>query len=107
MNRSTYELVIKTLGIPGDVTHVKTGTKESVSRIGVANARSVGDVNIVNAYGINARIVTFMSSSLSFEPETFDVVEFPGERLVLDAVIPVHEPGTGVVIGYRGFVRGK
>lgn len=107
MNRTTYELAVNLLGIPGTVTHTKTGATQSVSRIGIANARSVGDVNIVNAYGINARILTFLQSSLPFEPEKFDVVEVTGERLVLDAVIPVHEPGSGVIIGFRGFVRGK
>lgn len=107
MNKATYTMLIKTVGIPATITHKKDGATASVPRIGIANARAVGDVNILNAYGINARIVTVLADDIAFELEKFDVVQTSGETLVIDAVIKVHEPGTGNVIGYRGIVRGK
>ena len=107
MNKAQYELAVRLLGIPATITHVKTSVAVSVPKVGIANARKVGDAAIVNEYGINARIVTVLASDISFELEKFDMVVIAGEKLVLDAAIAVHEPGTGVDIGWRGFIRGK
>jgi hypothetical protein len=107
MNKATYKLGIQMLGIPGTITHIKTGVVKAVPKLGIANARNVGDVNIVNAYGVNARIVTIFADDLPFELTKFDTVDIPGEKLVVDSVIEVHEPGTGAIIGYRGIIRGK
>lgn len=107
MNKAIYRMGIQMLGIPGKVTNKKTGVAKDVARLGIANARNVGDVNIVNAYGLNARIVTIFVDDIPFTLEKFDTVDLIAERLVVDSVIEVHEPGTGAVIGYRGIIRGK
>lgn len=107
MNKAIYRMGIYMLGVPGTVTNKKTGVVKPVERLGIANARNVGDVNIVNAYGVNARIVTIFSDDLPFMLEKFDTVDLISEKLVVDSVIEVHEPGTGAVIGYRGIIRGK
>lgn len=107
MNANQYALAIQMLGIPATVTHTKDATVKNVPKVGVANARRVNDLAIINEYGVNARIITVLAADVPFILEKFDVVELSGERLVLDGVIPVHEPKTGNIIGYRGFVRGK
>lgn len=107
MNKAQYALAIRMLGVPGTVTHKKDGTVTTVPKLGVANARKVNDANVVNEYGINARIITILADDIPFNLEKFDVVQLAGETLVLDGAIPVHEMTTGNVIGWRGFVRGK
>jgi hypothetical protein len=47
------------------------------------------------------------ATSLATTPEKFDAMLINDERMVIEAVTVVHEPGTGKIIGYRCFVKGK
>lgn len=106
MNRAEWESVIKQVGVPATLT--QTAPPQAVATLPkVGIARVSGESLLVNAYGVGARILTIMQSSMVFEPVKFDVVEIQNERLVLDFVQGVYEPGSGVLIGWRGIVRGK
>lgn len=107
MNRSQYELAIRTLGIPMEFRQAKTPGIIKPTIGGIATAKS--DDQIINSYGIGTKIITLMQSELSVVPEKFDSVTINGgvERVTFEAVFPVHEPKTGAVIGFRCVVKGK
>lgn len=68
----------------------------------------VRDEAIVNAYGVNAQILTFAAEGpfAAVAPEKFDrVVQAGALRYVFDAVL--RRSVGDVVIGYTAYVRGK
>jgi hypothetical protein len=107
MNRVQYELIIRTLGIPMVFHQVKTPaiTKSTIG--GIATAKN--DDPVVNSYGIGAKVITLMQSEIPTPPEKFDFVTINAgaEKVVFEAVFPVHEPKTGAVIGFRCIAKGK
>jgi hypothetical protein len=40
-------------------------------------------------------------------PVKFDRVKIGTSTMVLEHVNPIHDVGTGTILGYRGFVKGK
>lgn len=102
--RREYERTVRRLGVPASVTSVKTSTTTSGIQVGIAGTGQ--EIALVNEYGVGSRIVTILAADVPFTVAKFDVVEVAGERLVLDFVRLVHEPGSGDVMGYRGIVRG-
>lgn len=107
MNRAQYELAIRTLGIPMDFHQVKPPSAVKTTVGGIATAKN--DDPVVNSYGIGTKIITLMQSDLPSVPEKFDSVTINAgaERIVFEAVFPVHEPKTGAVIGFRCVAKGK
>lgn len=108
LSRAHHEMLIQTVGVPMVFHQAKAPhTVTPLSHAGIASPRK--DSEIVNSYGVGAKVITLMEVSVPSVPEKFDwvVVTSGGEKLVFEAVTKVHEPGTGTVIGYRCFVRGK
>lgn len=104
-------LVLAREGATGRLIHVNDppGTPGVTLRFLVKHP-SLRDESIVNAYGVNAQIVT-MSHQPEFEtapPEKFDRIErVTGDPLpyVFDAV--VRREVAGIVVGWTGFIKGK
>lgn len=67
---------------------------------------SVRDDAVVNAYGVNAQILTFDAGAFTPPPETFDSVLHAGNgaRYVFDAVVP--RIIADEVVGWTAYVRG-
>jgi limonene-1,2-epoxide hydrolase len=107
VNESQYRSVINRLGFPGTFEKVKPPhTRINIARIGQRALRP--DDALVNSYGVGARIVTIAAADLpGVVPEKFDAVRIGDERIVFEHVEPAHEPGSGKVIGWRCYVKGK
>jgi hypothetical protein len=107
VNRAQYEQVIRTLGVPMSFHQAKSPSSVKSTIGGIATAKT--DDPVVNSYGIGTKIVTLIQSDLPAAPEKFDYVTINAgaEQVVFEAVLPVHEPKTGSVIGYRCIAKGK
>jgi hypothetical protein len=107
MNRAQYEQVVRTLGIPMMFHQTKSPAASKSIVGGIATAKT--DDPVVNSYGIGTKIITLLQSELPVAPEKFDYVTINAgaEQVVFEAVLPVHEPKTGAVIGYRCIAKGK
>jgi hypothetical protein len=105
MTRAQYESVIDLLGVSAQFTHVKTQTQVQLAKVGI-RTNSTNEA-LVNAYGVGSKTLTVKQSSLPFTPEKFDFMIVNNEKLVIEAVTLVHEPGSGDIIGFRCFVKGK
>jgi hypothetical protein len=105
ITREQYNSVIDALGVPAEYCHTKTQTKVSINKVGIATNKT--NEALVNAYGVGSKTITIKQSSLSVTPEKFDYVIINSEKMVFEFVTSVLEPGTGVVIGFRCYVKGK
>lgn len=107
MNELQYRQLIDMLGVPCTFKQAKPPQVQiAIPKVGLASPKVTDP--IVNAYGVGSRVVTIAAASLpGLAPEKFDSVLIQAERLVFEAVIPAHEPGTGKVIGWRCIVKGK
>lgn len=105
MTRVQYESIIDTLGVSAIFTHIKSNIQVKIAKVGI-RTNSTNEA-LVNAYGVGSKVITVKATSLQTPPEKFDYVLINNERMVLEAVTLVHEPGTGDIIGYRCFIKGK
>lgn len=105
MSQDQYESVIDVLGVSATYTHIKSGVVVAIEKVGI-RTNSTNEA-LVNAYGVGSKTITVKASSLATTPEKFDAMLINNERMVIEAVTVVHEPGTGKVIGFRCFVKGK
>lgn len=101
--RSSFERTIADLGVPASWERAKAGGAAATVTVGFRTA-GVRDEAIVNAYGINAVIMTMRASEAPVPPEKFDSFVVHGVRHTADAVHPVNLNGD--VIGWKIYVRG-
>ena len=62
---------------------------------------------LVNAYGVNGRTIELLASALPTPPEKMDQITFGGEKYTVSDVVPMHERGTGSIISYLMFMKGR
>ena len=109
LSRKDYNNTMRLLGVPMVLHQVKPPNAViNLPFAGIATPRK--DIEVINNYGVGSKVITILESDTgSTIPEKFDyvIVGSGGEKLVFEAVVKVHEPATGVVIGYRCYVRGK
>lgn len=101
--KGSFELAINTLGVPASWS-TADGSNTGTPIIGFRTA-GLNDTEVINAYGIGAKIVTMKFADFPVAPKKFDKIIVGLEHYTLDAVNPVHL--NGVVIGYKGYIRGK
>lgn len=101
--RGSFESTIHLLGVPA--TWVKAiGGQTATVQVGFKTA-GVKDTEIINAYGLNAIVMTVRQIDLPVAPEKFDSFTVQGVRHTADAVHPVHLNGS--IIGWKIYVRGS
>lgn len=60
---------------------------------------------LVNSYGVNGVSIQVLASDVA--PAKFDQFVVNGERYTIDTPVPYHERGTGALVYYVCFVKGK
>ncbi len=103
-----FNTAITTLGVPAVFSRAKvTGVTTNIAHVGFANVNK-GDEALVNAYGFSAKVITVKVADITgTPPEKFDVFHINSERYTADTVIPIHAPGTGVLIGWKILCKGR
>ncbi len=102
--KGSFEQVIALVGVPATLQRAKS-PGSTVSLVVGFKTAGVKDVEVVNAYGLNAVIITVAAKDTTTAPEKFDVLTINGVRHTADAVHPVHLNGT--IIGWKVYVRGS
>lgn len=63
---------------------------------------------IVNAFGINGTSIQLAADALPVPPEKFDTfTDANGHRYVIDVVIPHEARGTGALVSFTCYSKGK
>lgn len=102
--KRNFEGAVAMLGVTATWSRAKAPTPTKQLVLGFKTA-GVKDTEIVNAYGINAVVLTVRAMDVTVAPEKFDTFTVNGVRHTADAVHPVNLNGT--VIGWKVYVRGS
>ena len=108
MDRAQYDGVINMLGIPAEFHQAKVPATALKMSVGISTMKK--DDPLINSYGVGTKIITLKESALgAIVPEKFDfvLINNGAEKVVFEIALPVHEPKTGAVIGYRCVSKGK
>lgn len=107
MTKSEFDTVINTLGVPA--THTMAKAPNTITAVPKLTIQGVGRAEeaIINAYGVTARQIVIKAASLLTPPEKFDVISIGSERHVIEAVMQKYETGSGDVMGYSCYCKGK
>jgi hypothetical protein len=92
------------LSTPAVWTQTKAPHATKSLEVGIKTA-GPKDEAIINAYGVNAKIITMAAKDFTDPPEQFDQLVIGGEVLVLADVHPSNIGNT--VVFWKGYVRGK
>lgn len=101
--RDAQKQVLDLLGVPAVWTQVKAPKATSSVTVGFKTA-SWQDEELINAFGIGAKVLTVKVSDIAVI-EKFDAFVISGERYTIDSVMPVHI--NGELVFWKCFVRGK
>jgi|GEM_PF-4040216 len=107
MTRRGLQLLIQALGQSATHIQAKAPNVETVVPRMLSQSTSKATESIVQAYGVNGREFVLLVTALPQAPERFDAIVTGDERYALDTVIPLHEEGTGELMGWRCFAKGK
>ena len=103
--QAEFETLIAALGVPATLMQTAGGSV-SLPKVGIATAKTSDP--IVNSYGVGTQVITMPASGLgAVMPVKFDRVKIGTSTMVLEHVNPIHDIGTGTVIGAKCFVKGK
>lgn len=106
MKRAEFNRLITGLGTYAEITHAKTGTVDPVTYC-LSQSTSKATDALINQYGVNGREFVFRSGDVTSPPLRLDAIAISGDKYVFDVVIPLYEAGTGALIGYRAYAKGK
>ncbi len=99
----SQEQLVDLLGVPAVWTQTKAPKATKSVVVGFKTA-SWQDQELINAYGIGAKVFTVKVSDIPVI-EKFDRIEVSGERYTIDAVFPMHV--NGVVVFHKCMVKGR
>jgi hypothetical protein len=99
---AAQEQTLDLLGVPASWRQAKPPNATINLNVGMKTA-SWKDEELVNAYGINARVFTLKARDVS-KLEKFDQITIGAERYTMDAAIPVYI--NGQLVFWKGIVRG-
>lgn len=107
MNKAEFDTVIDRLGVPATHRQAKApNTETAIARLTIQGVGKA-DEAVVQAYGVMTRQIHIKSASLPAAPEKFDAIIIGGITYVIEAVMPKFESGTGAVLGYACYCKGK
>lgn len=100
---SAFDQVVDLLGTNFTWNQAKSpnGTAQAVCGIKTVGAK---DIELINSYGIGAKVLTIKAASLPVPPEKFDEFTVNGEVYTADAVHPVRI--NDQIVGYKCYCRG-
>jgi hypothetical protein len=98
-----FDRTVGALGVPATWSRAKSPTPTVALTVGFKTA-GVKDVEIVNAYGLNAIVITVRASDVSVSPEKFDSFTINGTRYIADDVSPILLNASAV--GWKIYVKG-
>ena len=103
-----FNQAISLLGVPAVFSRAKVaGVTINIAHVGFSSV-SKDDQALINAYGFSAKVITVKVADITgAAPEKFDVFHINAERYTADTVIPIHAPGTGVLIGWKAICKGR
>jgi len=104
--KTEYDRAVDSLGFPATFTVAKTDASIKIPKVGFATIGRDDDA-LIQAYGVGARVITIKASDVTAPPVKFDRITIGAEVFTFEAVHNVHLPGTGAIIAYRCFSRGK
>jgi len=92
-----FKTTIKFLGTDATFKHkpVKLGFKTA----------GVKDEEVVNSYGLGAKIITIDIDTINVTPKKFDFIHVDSNKYVFESVHPIYLGGNQV--GWKAFVKGK
>lgn len=102
--KTQFDQTVAAIGVPAIWSRAKAPSPTKTITVGFKTA-GVKDTEIVNAYGINAIILTVRALDVTVAPEKFDSFTIANVRHTADAVHPVNLQGR--VIGWKVYVRGS
>ena len=102
--KASFNTTINMLGVPAVWSQAKAPEATANITVGFKTAGK-DDEEIVNAYGMGAKIITLIDGTTSPAPLKFDRIEIDNEVYTLGAVMPIHLNGT--VIGHKAIARGE
>lgn len=105
MKKAELASLITVLGTSVNLEMIASGAKPALKVL----TQSVGKLTeaLINSYGVNGREFVFGVDDLPYPPEKFDVVTLDGERFVIDVPQTLREDGSGLIIGWRAYAKGK
>lgn len=101
--KAAYLSALDLLAIPAELT--RAGEASGTSYMVGFKTASLDDTEVINAYGIGAKIITFKADDFTTTPPAkFDALAVHGERYTLDAVQPLHLGAE--IIFYKAYAKG-
>lgn len=107
MQASEFAMLLQVTGRP--VTFHQIKPPQAVTNVrAIVQSNIKSSEAIVNAYGVGGRTIQIAANALPTPPEKFDIVtDANGERWVLELVVPKHAEGSGAVVSYTCFSKGR
>ena len=101
----SFEMLIDSIGSPIEINLSAWGGPLQINA-GVKTV-SPSDTELVNAYGVGARIITVKKKDVPFLPKKFDtvVIKEANEKLVISSVNTMQI--NSVIVGYKLVTAGK
>ena len=100
--KASYISAFDLMSQPGSVEKAKPPHAVKALNVGFRHA-GAQDTEVINAYGMNAVIITFKASDII--PEKFDELTLDGKRFTLDSVHPIHVNGD--LLFYKSYAKGS
>lgn len=112
-----FTKLVRALGMKGSFFKVRpnesTDLEFKLSKV-LNQSTSKASTDIVNQYGVTGREFVMMNSDLFdpitqtyFVPKKYDYFVIDGLTFIIDDPMPLFEEGTGKVMGYRAYSKGK
>ena len=100
--KGSYVTAFDLMAQPGSVEIAKPPHTVIPVNVGFRHAGAT-DTEVVNAYGMNAVIITFKAADIT--PAKFDELTVDGKRFTLDAVHPIHVNGD--LLFFKAYAKGN
>ena len=108
MLKANFDMVINTLGYPGQHESAVTGVVTLIPKLTLQSLGRAARAEeaLVNAYGVDSMQIHLMATSLPAAPQKFDIFTVSGQRLIAQGVMAKREETSGDIIGYQVYVKG-
>lgn len=102
-----FRTLANATGIPAVWEQAQAPNQTAAIGKAIVQSTSKAAEPIVNAYGVNGKSIQVAAADLPTAPLKFDAFVVQGNRYVIDTVIEHKERGTGAVIHYTCYSRGR
>lgn len=106
MKKAELKRIVTGMGILAVLTHSNSGVIDSALHCLTQSTSKATDA-LVNQYGVNGREFVIDADEVTAPPVRLDSIAVNETKYVFDAVMPLYEDGTGALIGFRAYAKGK